>query len=394
MRERKPVFLMTGLICLFLIAGCWDNIALDERAIVAAIGVDKGKNEALLVTAQVTVATRAGGGSKTSTGGAAQEESPVKVISTEAPTMSEAARRLSRKTGRLLFFPFIEIVVVGRDLAVEGIEPVVDWVSRERELRSRTLLAVSQDTAAEIMESPGAGLQQVPAYFLSSSANVSNKYSSNSVLSDFFLFSDAVIAESKDPVVMGLTTQQVSKEKQAVIFNSAVFKNYRQVGWLTKTETRGYLWATGEQRRAIISTTLKGKEFAAFEVRGSDVDIVTDFVEGSPVITVKVWAKTNLGEIHDLNHNLEKLADINKMEIFIERQIFNEISAAVEKARELNVDIFGFGEVIRKQHPAEWKEIKDNWGLMFSEVPVEVDVKAVIRRTQQTSNPITPRDAS
>jgi len=382
-----PVVLI-GLALLFL-SGCWSNLELENRAFVSALGIDKSGDK-LRVTAQLLVPSLLGGGQNRAMGTDPNKKNPVFIVETEARTLSEAVDLLSKESGRRLFFPFLQIIVVGEDLARYSILPVTEWVQRDRELRLKTLLGVAVGEAGEVIKAPGAGLERVPGYFLGSSTETANNFCSRVVEGNFLKFIKDLSSRSRDPVALRLATAEVSDQKQARISGSAVFDGYRLAGWLNDRETRGYLWITGDIQRGIISATLPHGESIAFEIRGSDTEIKTGFVDGEPVVDINIVMKSAVNEVHNPVVSLASPRDLDRLEPLVERQVAGEVHAALEKARRLNTDIFGFGEIIHRQHPAEWRRIAGYWDEIFPLLPVQVQVKATIRRTGQIGSPVRP----
>ncbi len=384
------IIMVIAVVFLAAVPGCWSNYELERRALVVALGVDKGSAGRLLVSAQMVVPSRYVTMQRAPGGGGRGGEKPYFVASAEAPTMAEAARMLAKKAGREVFFSFLEIVVIGKDLAKEGIAPVTEWVNRAREQRLRTLLAVSAGTAKEVVEASGAGLERIPAAYLRSSVLAFLHSSSRVVRSDFFGFLTDVSLPGKEPVAARIIVSKTSGKKQAQVSGSAVFRGYRLAGWLTETETRGYLWITGGIRRGIISASLPGGEEAAFTIRGGRTKIAASFVDGSPVFNIDIKMKANVEETHDLDLALDRPETLEGLETIVEEQISREVQSALAMARELGADIFGLGEVIHRQCPAGWKQICADWENIFPHVPVKVKVKASVRRTETSGNPVRP----
>src|SRR5690606_2205641 len=54
---------------------------------------------------------------------------------------------------------------------------------------------------------------------------------------------------------------------------------------------------------------------------------------------------------------------------------------------ELEADVMGFGALVRRQHPKEWRELRQNWHAHFRQVPVHISVEVKVRRTGLTGNP-------
>lgn len=68
--------------------------------------------------------------------------------------------------------------------------------------------------------------------------------------------------------------------------------------------------------------------------------------------------------------------------------------AAVVRAQELNADIFGFGEEVRRKHPGQWKNMEDKWDELFPGLEVIPEVDAKIRRTGKITKPAQPKPIS
>ncbi len=98
-----------------------------------------------------------------------------------------------------------------------------------------------------------------------------------------------------------------------------------------------------------------------------------------------------MNEVHDPTLPLDRPEILDALEPLMERQIRFEAEAALAKARELGTDIFGFGDVIRRQHREVWAELQEDWENLFPQVPVEIEVKATLRRTEQLGRPILER---
>jgi spore germination protein KC len=59
--------------------------------------------------------------------------------------------------------------------------------------------------------------------------------------------------------------------------------------------------------------------------------------------------------------------------------IRGEILAAFEKARELDADIFGFGDAVYQRYPKEWESMKDRWDEIFPDIELEISIQAKLR---------------
>lgn len=77
------------------------------------------------------------------------------------------------------------------------------------------------------------------------------------------------------------------------------------------------------------------------------------------------------------------------MEKAEEEKIKKEIESAICKARELDADIFGFGEKISQKDNKKWQAIKGNWEEQFKKLEVKVDVATTIVGSGRIAKTIT-----
>ena len=79
----------------------------------------------------------------------------------------------------------------------------------------------------------------------------------------------------------------------------------------------------------------------------------------------------------------------------LENRLQEFCESALRKAQtELHSDIFGFGEVIHVKYPKLWKEIKSNWSVEFSRLPVEFDVTVELNKTGEISKSVFTKEES
>ena len=64
--------------------------------------------------------------------------------------------------------------------------------------------------------------------------------------------------------------------------------------------------------------------------------------------------------------------------------------AALNKAQELNADVFGFGEALHRKYPKQWKELEKDWDEIFPELEVEIVVETQVSRSGISIKPIIP----
>ena len=68
-----------------------------------------------------------------------------------------------------------------------------------------------------------------------------------------------------------------------------------------------------------------------------------------------------------------------EVEKFLSKELTKDFNKVVKKMQEAKSDAVGFGRTVRAFHPKLWE--KGDWNDTFSELPINVKVKAEIIRT-------------
>lgn len=126
-------------------SGCWDNNDFSKIIIVAAVGVDKTKDNMIQLTLQLVnpkAAKKEQGVGKGSTSG-------VWVETFTGETVMDAVRNAQLTTNRKPNYSQALLLVVGEDQAKEGIEEILDLFSRDHETQKKMGLLVAKGMTAE-----------------------------------------------------------------------------------------------------------------------------------------------------------------------------------------------------------------------------------------------------
>ncbi|MFB7155797.1 Ger(x)C family spore germination protein [Lysinibacillus sp. NPDC056232] len=378
MAKCKAICLL--MILTLLLSGCWSKHELNELAIVAALGIDKVDNE-FEITVQVVDTGEIS--SKQPTSG----RSPVITYQSKGTTVFEAIRKMTTVTARKLYFSHLQIVVLGDELAKEGISEPLDLISRDHEFRNDFDVIVAHDATADEVLNVLTPIEKVPANKMLKSLKTSEKTwgTTQSIKIDELI---NTLNNKEKSVVMsaieiqgdknvGMEQTNVKRSKSPVLLRYtglAVFKEDKLIGLLTEDESRslGFLRDKIESTIEILACPKGGT--LSTEITHSKTKIKGKFEKGAPKINVSIDVSQNVGEV-ECNIDLTKeksILNINKKtEELIKKRIEKTISTVQQNYR---VDIFGFGAALHRTNPKEWKKIKKDWLTIFQELPVKVEV--------------------
>ncbi|MGI6587260.1 MAG: Ger(x)C family spore germination protein [Peptococcia bacterium] len=381
------VFLLSGIIT---IVGCWDRHELDSLGIVLGMAIDKGEEEAsqVEITAQIIKPGEIKGPSSGGGGSGGGKGQPYLNITNKGEAVFDTLREFTHVVNRRLYVPHNEILLIGQEVAEEGVGKYLDLFFRDPEPRLTSWLIVTRGKAKEVLDTK-AELEQVPALSIAQlvEARAATSEISAVKLQDFMT---RLMSKTTAPVASLLEVESKGEEKIARLVGTAVFKREKMVGSLDKAETRGLLWVLGKVQSGIIVTSCPGGGGkACLEIIRAKSKVIPEIKGGKLEITVKIKEEGNLGGqmcTQDLTLPETWIAlEKNKAKV-----IQQEVKAALQKAQALNTDIFGFGETVHRKYPALWKEWEAQWNEIFPILEVKVSVEAKLRQTGMIMKPVKP----
>lgn len=383
------------IVSTVFLSGCWDRQELQDLDIVSAIGIDKGGNTSenrYLVTVQVInegqIATAGGQGVKSMS-------APVTTYSAVGSTVEEAIRKVMPKSPQELFFPHVQLMVIGEELArKKGIHDLFDFIERDSQFRTLFPILVVRDNTAKTLLQITTPLEDVPSAKivggLESTTKIRGEYASTRA--------DQVIQQLERGETANLTgvqitgdpekgnkmtnIQEISPKTVIEIRGLAIFKKGKLKKWLDEDTARGAIWINNELKKTVIDLNCeKVKKGIAAEVMRAKTKIKAEIKNQKPVIQITVKSEGHLSEVH-CPIDLSKHTSIEKLENQMEKEIKEEVMMAVKEAKKQKTDIFRFSEYINRENPKLWKEIKKKWNdEIFPETKINVNVKAFIRRS-------------
>lgn len=390
MRCGKPKKIVKITIAAFLfmlplfLTGCWNNRDLTEINIVSAFGIDRTEDGKVLLTAQVVEPAAIQSTSSGKGKGGGTQPKPVFVESYEGETVFEAIRGMLSIVDKRLFLSTAQILILGERLSENNINEVLDYFQRDHEVEYKMDVLVAKGiTPKEILEME-TDMDSIPAVYIK--GTIENTVSRGTVKRTMLIDLVKDMGSSGRQLAIGKVTK--AGEKEVRTEGTAVFRDGKLAGWLEPSETRGYLFATGKVKSAIVNIPVDNGKIA-MEIIRSKGKVNVEFENGEPaLLTVKVGLEANVGE-YEAKGKLDSPDSLHKLEELLGEEVKKEIRTALDRTqKDSSSDIFGFGTQVHKYHPQYWKEAKGQWNYTFSKLPVDIKVDAKIRRTGVIKGPI------
>lgn len=388
------VFLL--VICCLLSAGCWDREELSDLAIILAAGIDADP-AGVELTVQVVRPAAFGGGAERQ-GGQAQEND-IWVVSEKGRTVYEARRMLKKKVPRQIYWGHNIIMVVGEDIAREGLRNVTNFFSRFPRARETTWVFVTPGKAKELLKSHSQ-LEDTSAQAAGNMARsaigvavmlkdlkmMANVKGSNPVLPRLELTPSGApqgIGEYEN-IPGGDEQQFITKiHAETTTTGTGVFDDDKLVGWLDIGETRGLVWLRDEVEKGtvIIPSLTEADKRTSIEIKKGSTE-VEPFYDGQ-----NIWFDVSIKAEGDLleQQSFEDVTDpkiFDKMEQALAQAIEARARECLEKVQdEFGVDALDFGKAFHRKYKKDWAQMGGKWNEHFSTASVNISVDAEIRHT-------------
>ncbi len=407
-RRARRFRFAVALVLTLASTGCWDRTELEERAYIAAIGIDRVQPSTATANAKDPQPAAAKSQLELiqqyySEHGAvrlALERMNLRVLqaregSTElnlrqsqvyastGPSIAATEDQLHTLISEQIFLGTVRVLILGEAAAREGLPWLLDYLQRSRLVRRQVRLLIAEgDALAVLGTAPGPyGIVGTHLHDLVEQS-IHHGRAPDRDLGDISIY-----VHSKGP---GIIVPRITLGEDIMkLAGSAVFKEEMFVGWLGELETRGVLWVLGEINSGptvVVPSPTRPNDIVTFRLATLQSTVKPELRGDKPTFTVELRIEGDVIETSVLA-SLTELELIKEIENRVTQAVEGEIFAALARAQsaELQVDVFQFGHAFSKKFPKEWERLQTEWNAHFADATVEVDVTVKVRRTGRRS---------
>lgn len=397
MINKNKYFIMIYILFIMLIlSSCTGGKEIKELALVTAIGIDREGND-IVLTCEVTNPLY-----NPSIDGVSSASKSTVFINGRGKTLFEAIRAITLDFDRQLFFSHANILILGEDLARDGIIKNLDYLLRAEEPREDLKIVVAKGSkASEIMRVRGDLNLSVGIYISNLLDNFD--YNGRSIKIDLAEYYRYYYEVDNEPVI-GLIEKEEIKEtgvktgepgptkKVLNVGGGAVTRRDSLIGYFTPDEMFGFNFIVNDIKGGVITFTtpkelnkdipIIGKEgkYTSLEILKSGTKNEVTVKDGNIHLDVNVKIRASLvEEMRAVDLDDEEIIKI--LEDSASREVEKIISKTLEKGqKEFKQDNFSIGQGIHKKNPDLWKEISEDWESIFPEMTYSINVKTNITK--------------
>jgi len=382
---KKFKYTIILILLIPLLTSCWSRKELNELAITTGLAIDK-QDDNYLITAQVLNPSEIATSQQTSS------RLPIVTFTRTGQTIFEALRNLTHESPRRLYLSHVRMVILGEEVALEGIQEVLDFISRDHEMRTDFYIAVAKGQEGREVLKVLSPLEKIPTMRMFNSIETASKNIATVKGVHLDELITKIITKGINPVLTGIyvkgpkdigndiaNVEKIDPPTSMQTDYLAAFKEDKLVGWLTKDESKGLKYIENDVTNTIITIPCEDGKLS-IELYNVSSSVEGSVSNGSPKVKIKLRSEGIIGEVQcklDLTKP-ETLEELNKK---IEENQKEKIQEVVDRAqKDLKSDILSFGSAIHRADPKGWKSLSEKWDEEFPTVEVEYDIKADIRR--------------
>lgn len=357
-----------------LMTGCWNYREIESLSIVAGVGIDEGKNgmKFHLTFDMVDMS------SKDSSGGTSPKS---KTIETEGKTIFDAIRNGIRVCGKKLFFSDCKVLIIGSKVAEKGIKPVVDFFSRDAEVRRNIKIYVSKGKPAKDLLKIKPVAETIVSYEFDKINKADKKSLGKESAVSLYEANNMISKEGMSLSTAALEISPLNPDS-AEFSGVAVFKKDKLIGYVGSEESRYLQILMGKSKGGLLilddEDDIKGVTIEIYSCKTS----IQPIISGENIkVKINIKMKAALAE-NETSEPLSSESRINDVEKLSEKTLKRHISEIIEMVRkQYDSDIFGFGNAINRAYCCEWKTIKSDWDKQFKTIGYDIDAKVMIKNS-------------
>lgn len=380
---KRISHLFCTLISVLLLSGCWDMVNIEERGFIVAMAVDlvednenANDHNRLLLTSQIAVPPNLGTPSNSGAGGGKGYMN----LSATGESMYAIAQDVANQTNKIPFFEHVKLVVVSEEVAAipELFANVMDVLIRNRDTRRGIKVLIAKGKAKDILNIEPEN-DKLPARYI-------NKILDNSLtktgeirpvrvgdIHEYLLTESSFVLAKISPGDKKLNFEGGS------VYNGHAKKT---TGSLNMDEMLGFDLIIGENVRGPIVFDFND-QLTIYSIRGASSKIkINDKDPKNITITISIKLE---GEIQETFGTvlLSEKGVIKGLERAITKKVEEITKKTIHKAqKDLETDIFGMEDKLKKFHYDTWKEVHNNWDHgenYFSKSNIHVNVNVKVR---------------
>lgn len=368
---KKFTLLILIFIILFSFTGCYNTTGIDRQYFVVSFGIDLVENNLIKFSLQIPSSTSSGSESSSSA-----QASSYQLYSVEGETIDECISILNNYLNKKLNFSHCSALILSEEIAKKGIEPFINTLTNNTELRHSCKIIISSSTALDVLEKVANSGEVFSARlfdYLSTSAQYTG-YTIQSTFGDFF---QALDNDYYSPSCIYVSVNADTVQTNGI----AIFNNSIMIGHIDVSNSISHLIVTNDLDTCTITIDNPFEENEKLDLDISlykNTEIKIDIINGSPFITLTIYPEGTIrssGSIFNYidNNNITSVehATTNYLEKILKDYLYTI-------SKKYNSDIVGFKGIYQSTFLTKEEFDKIHWDEIFQDSYFKINLKTKI----------------
>ena len=369
MIRKKCLLFIILTIILFTFTGCYNTTGIDRQYFVVSFGIDLIENDLIKFSLQIP--------SSGSTGSSdSAQASDYQIYSVEGETIDECISILNNYLNKKLNFSHCSALVLSEEIAKKGIEPFINTLTNNTELRHSCEIIISSTTALDILEKVS-NSGEIFSARLFDYLSTSSQYTGYTIQSTFGDFFQALDNDYYNPSCIYASVNKNTVQTNGI----AIFKQATMIGHIDVSNSISHLIVTNDLETCTITIDNPFEENEKLDLEISlykNTDINIDIINGSPLITLTIYPEGTIkssGSIFNFinSNNIKSVehATTNYLE-----KILKDYLYIISK--KYNSDIVGFKGIYQSTFLTKEEFDKIHWDKIFKDSYFKINLNTKI----------------
>jgi len=378
---------------MFLLCGCNKSIEIEDIGFVIGAGFDRTENGEVQIWVQMAMPSPS-----------RDEIINLKgwIATSTGRNVLEAVKNVSKKISKELFWGHASILIIGEKMARNGLNELLEYITRSAEIRYTSLMAVTSDNIEEILlleslNQSSTTVDLTGLFYTAQRVSMIPKSTFYDFISNSeergkeVLLGRILLIDNKNLNLLSLSkpsdnfSSGAGMNKELIVEGSAVFLKDKMIGWLDGEQTSMALMLRNKMQKYegilqlkdgflgyVITEANSSINIENFDVNNlqnikAEIDIV-----GNVDISM-IWADNMLASIDDMDMLNDKLSQQIKYKL-------DNLMMVAQK--EFKNDFTSIGEKVRQKSPMLlWENnLKEQWNNFFENIEVDISVNLRVKR--------------
>ncbi len=313
------------------------------------------------------------------------------VVSFVGRSSDETSSFIDIATDKMLEHGHVDYLIFGEKAAEKDLMAMMDTYARDNVLRCTMKVYITKDCTANAVINDSLASD----FFLSNKLDAIGKESVyGGVSSDIMLLDimKAGVARNSSYLVPALNLTPGNEPMKIDVAGYGVFRDNKLIGYIDRNVSKFATVLAGKATKFLLYGDDDEGNPITLDVSYIKRDFQVDYdKEANEIkgITLRVRFRSNIIEIRSGN----TISTKEKIDAFKQIQtdkLRSFLEYTMSSAQDWGADYTGLGRYIAVKYPKYWDAHKDDWPEIFRNLPVTYDVKSIIERSFEISDPIGP----